>query len=52
MTETVARFDDSLLPLAEPAMVRQRTDEIKELMRRTAQDLIAVGVRLIEVKAL
>lgn len=32
-------------------IVQQRTSEIKTLMRRTAQDIVEIGQRLIEVKA-
>ena len=31
-------------------VVQQRTSEIKTLMRRTAQDIIEIGQKLIEVK--
>ena len=32
-------------------VVQQRTSEIKTLMRRTAQDIVEIGQKLIEVKA-
>lgn len=31
-------------------VVQQRTSEIKTLMRRTAQDIVYIGQKLIEVK--
>ena len=30
-------------------MVQQRTSEIKTLMRRTAQDIVEIGLKLVEV---
>lgn len=32
-------------------VVQQRTSEIKTLMRRTAQDIVEIGLKLVEVKA-
>jgi phage N-6-adenine-methyltransferase len=39
------------LDLETRIVVRQRTGEIKALMQRTAQDLIEIGQKLVEVKA-
>ena len=53
MSEPLERFDYELfLDQQTRAVVRKRTDEIKGLIRRTAQDIIEVGVRLVEVKDL
>lgn len=43
-------FDYSQLDSEARIVVRQRTNEIKTLMRRTAQDVIEIGEKLIEVK--
>ena len=39
------------LDLETRIVVRQRTGEIKTLMQRTAQDLVEIGQKLVEVKA-
>jgi hypothetical protein len=44
-------FDYRQLDAETQDYVRQRTDEIKALMRRSAQDIIEIGQKLIEVKA-
>jgi site-specific DNA-methyltransferase (adenine-specific) len=44
-------FDYDALDTATSTLVQQRTDEIKALMRRTAEDIIAIGRKLAEVKA-
>lgn len=43
-------FDYSQLDIETRDVVQQRTTEIKALMRRTAQDIIEIGQKLIEVK--
>ena len=43
-------FDYSSLDTATSDFVRQQTGEIKVLMKRTAQDIIEVGQKLIQVK--
>ena len=47
----VTLFDYSELDTETSSVVQQRTDEIRALMRRTAEDIIAIGRKLIEVKA-
>ncbi len=44
-------FDYAALDTATSLLVRERTDEIKALMRRSAEDIIAIGRKLAEVKA-
>lgn len=44
-------FDYQQLDTETRIVVQQRTTEIKALMRRTAQDIIEIGQKLIEVKA-
>jgi hypothetical protein len=52
MQETqLSIFDYQALDVETRIVVQQRTDEIKTLMRRTAQDIIDIGNKLIEVKA-
>lgn len=43
-------FDYATLDMETRVVVQQKTEEIKTLMRRTAQDIIDIGSRLIEVK--
>lgn len=43
-------FDYASLDLETRVLVRQCTSEIKERMRRTAQDIIEIGQKLIDVK--
>lgn len=43
-------FDYANLNLETRVVVQQRTNEIKERMRRTAQDIIEIGQKLIDVK--
>ena len=45
-------FDYSSLNIQCSDFVRQQTSEIRSLMKRTAQDIIEIGQRLIEVKNL
>lgn len=47
----MAAFDYAALDAETRIVVQQRTGEIKSLMRRTAQDIIDIGQKLIEVKA-
>lgn len=46
-----ALFDYSQLDTETRIVVRQRTEEIKVLVRRSAQDIIDIGNKLIDVKA-
>lgn len=46
-----SQFDYSVLSSDSRTKVQLRTSEIKFLMRRTAQDIIDIGKKLIEVKA-
>ncbi|MDF5720158.1 MAG: DUF3102 domain-containing protein [Rhizonema sp. PD37] len=46
----IINFEYSFLEAQTRKIVLQRTNEIKVLMRRTAQDIIDIGQRLIEVK--
>ena len=43
-------FDYTILSPKTRTLVQQHTDEIKSLMRRTAQDIINIGQKLMEVK--
>ena len=43
-------FDYESLDLEVRIVVQQRTSEIRERLRRTAQDIVEVGQRMIEVK--
>lgn len=47
---TRPNFDYASLDAAAASFVQQQTGEIRALMKRTAQDIIEVGQRLIEVK--
>jgi hypothetical protein len=51
MSELVV-FDYGQLDVETRIVVRQRTDEIKTLVRRSAQDIIDIGNKLIDVKAM
>lgn len=53
MTEIVqsSLFDYSQLDTETRIVVQQRTEEIKVLVRRSAQDIIDIGSKLIDVKA-
>ncbi|MCB0105489.1 MAG: DUF3102 domain-containing protein [Caldilineaceae bacterium] len=52
MTQIVQMgFDYAALDSETRIVVQQRTSEIKTLMRRSAQDIIDIGQKLIEVKA-
>lgn len=51
MTEIRPHFDYRFLPAADRAMVKTRADEIRQCLKRTAQDILEVGVRLTQVKA-
>ncbi|MEG3437675.1 DNA N-6-adenine-methyltransferase [Pannus brasiliensis CCIBt3594] len=50
MTTQLSLFDYQDLDVETRIVVRQRTDEIKTLMRRSAQDIIDIGGKLNEVK--
>ncbi|WP_375509765.1 DUF3102 domain-containing protein [uncultured Nostoc sp.] len=49
-TEQKQKFDYSILNSKTQIVVQQHTKEIKSLMRRTAQDIINIGHKLLEVK--
>ncbi len=49
-TQVVTRFDYKILSPKKRSIVQQRTGEIKERLRRTAQDIWEVGQKLIEVR--
>jgi hypothetical protein len=54
MSQAIAAGMDDLyasLDVETRIVVQQRTSEIKTLMRRTAQDIVEIGQKLIEVKA-
>jgi hypothetical protein len=46
----VTRFDYDILTADQQTMVRQKTDEIRERLRRSAQDIWEVGQRLADVR--
>ncbi len=45
-------FDYGQLDVETRITVKQRTEEIKTLVRRSAQDIIDIGNKLIDVKAM
>lgn len=49
-TQVATRFDYKILSPKKRTIVQQRTGEIKERLRRTAQDVWEVGQKLIEVR--
>ncbi|WP_407884041.1 DUF3102 domain-containing protein, partial [Scytonema sp. NUACC26] len=49
-TKEEQNFDYSILDNKTQIVVQQHTKEIKSLMRRTAQDIINIGQKLLEVK--
>jgi len=51
MTIQLTLFDYNALDLEDKIVVQQKTDEIKTLMRRTAQDVFDIGQKLSEIKA-
>lgn len=50
VTGAVERFDYAALDLETRVVVQQRTGEIRSLVRRSAQDIIEIGIKLGEVK--
>jgi len=50
MSTELVPFDYAELDVETRIVVRQRTDEIKTLVRRSAQDIIDIGGKLIDVK--
>jgi hypothetical protein len=48
---TIIQFNYDTLDAETRIVVQQRTGEIKALMKRTAQDIIEIGEKLIDVKA-
>ena len=50
MTIQLTLFDYNALDLEDKIVVQQRTEEIKVLMRRTAQDVFDIGQKLSEIK--
>lgn len=51
MSTQIALFDYSQLDTETRIVVQQRTEEIKVLVRRSAQDIIDIGNKLIDIKA-
>ena len=54
MSQAIAADVDALyasLNVETRIIVQQRTSEIRTLMRRTAQDIVEIGLKLSEVKA-
>ncbi len=49
--EVLTEFDYSVLDAESRIVVQQRTGEIKSLVKRSAQDIVEIGQKLIEVKA-
>jgi hypothetical protein len=49
-TQQTLNFEYSVLDAETRILVQQYTNEIKTLMRRTSQDIIDIGQKLIEVK--
>lgn len=47
----VTNFDYSILPLNQRSLIEQRTSQIREQLRRTAQDIWEIGQNLAEVRA-
>jgi hypothetical protein len=47
----VARFDYDILTIEQQAVIRQKTDEIRERLQRSAQDIWEVGQRLADVRS-
>jgi hypothetical protein len=50
--QQLALFDYATLDIETRTIVKQRTTEIKSLMKRAAQDIIEIGLKLIEVGGL
>ena len=54
LTQETSNLDQSFsyvgLDIEVRSFVKQRTHAIKSLMRRTAQDIIDIGLKLIEIK--
>jgi len=50
LTPASQGFDYATLEAETRIVIQQRTSEIKSLMRRTAQDIINIGQKLVEVK--
>lgn len=51
MTIQLTLFDYNALDLEDKIVVQQKTDEIKTLIKRTAQDVFDIGQKLSEIKA-
>ena len=50
LSKPTPNFEYGILDAETQMVVQQRTNEVKTLMRRTSQDVIAIGQKLIEVK--
>lgn len=50
MSEQLSLFDYDSLNCEDRIVIKQKTDEIKVLMRRTAQDVFDIGGKLLEIK--
>ena len=50
LSKPTPNFEYGILDAETQMVVQQRTNEVKTLMRRTSQDVIVIGQKLIEVK--
>lgn len=50
MNQKTVNFEYGVLEAEKQRVIQQRTNEIKSLMRRSSQDIIDIGQKLIEVK--
>lgn len=50
LSKPTPNFEYGILDAGTQMVVQQRTNEVKTLMRRTSEDIIAIGQKLIEVK--
>lgn len=50
MSEQLSLFDYASLTSEDRIVIKQKTEEIKVLMRRTAQDVFDIGGKLLEIK--
>ena len=50
LSKPTPNFEYGIKDAETQMLVQQRTNEVKTLMRRTSQDVITIGQKLIEVK--
>ena len=50
LSKPTPNFEYGIIDVATQMVVQQRTNEVKTLIRRTSQDIIAIGQKLIEIK--